>query len=135
MWLALRAGFDTCPNAKGCCKVFRRQDASRRAEIVQRSFREDSDLIGEFQCQVEMMQRDQHEHTVVMRKAAHPPHRFQLAVHVQRADRLVQEQHLRFAHETLGKPDELALSTAQFGKNFTGQIAHIERCQRLVHRC
>src|SRR2546423_4104563 len=54
MWLAQRAGFDTCPNAKGCGKVFRRQDGSRRAEIVQRSIIEDSDLVGEFQCQVEM---------------------------------------------------------------------------------
>jgi DNA-binding FadR family transcriptional regulator len=26
MWLALRTGFDSCPDAKGCCKVFRRQD-------------------------------------------------------------------------------------------------------------
>jgi hypothetical protein len=81
-----------------------------------------------------MVQRDQHEHAVVMRKAAHLPHRFQLAVHVQRAGRLVQEQHLRFAHETLGKPDELALSTAQLGKDFIGKIAHIECCQRLVYR-
>ena len=107
-------------------------DLLRRADLLDLALVHQHDAIGDFERLLLVVRHENGRDVQLVVETAEPPAQFLAHLRVERAERLVEQEHLRFHRESAGQRDALTLSAGELRRETVGQPSELHEIEQTL---
>ena len=108
-------------------------DLVRRRGLLHAALVDDHDLLGDLQRLLLVVRDEDRRHVDLVVEAAQPRAQLLADAGVERAERLVEQQHLRLDGQRAGERHPLALAAGELARVALAEVAEADEVQQLLH--
>ena len=108
-------------------------DVLRRRGLLDAALVDHDDLLGDLQRLLLVVRDEDRRHVDLVVQAAQPGAQLLAHAGVERAERLVEQQHVRLDGERAGERHPLALAAGELGRVALAEVAEADEVQQLLH--